>query len=186
MHGFLYASPLLRSGAQEGDIVAVSGTLGDAGAALNLLEKYSMEASGLCQEERYLLDRYYAPSPRIALGQALVSCASSCIDISDGLLAEAAHIAKASSVALCLDSDKLPVSSELLFLKGKKHARELALSAGDDYELLFTLAPEKWEALVADVTELRLSRVGVVQAGQGVFLDGLSVQNLLKGYQHFE
>jgi len=186
VHGLLYAAPLLRSGAQAGDIIAVSGTLGDAGAALSLLEKFNMKSSGLSQEEQYLLERYYSPSPRIALGQALLSCASSCIDISDGLLAEAAHIAKASSVALSLDSDKLPVSSELLFLKGKERARELALSAGDDYELLFTLAPEKWEVLVAGVPELRLSQIGVVQAGEGVFLDGLRAQNLLKGYQHFE
>lgn len=183
VHGWLDQPPLLRSGAREGDIVGVSGTLGDAGAALAFLDR---AVQGLSADERYLLDRYYSPSPRIHIGQALMPLASACIDISDGLLAEAGHIAESSSVAIYLDSARLPLSPALVNLIEAQRAQKLALSAGDDYELLFTLSPDRWDQLVSAVPSIRLSRIGSVQRGEGVFLDGKKIETSSGGYCHFD
>jgi thiamine-monophosphate kinase len=185
-HGFLSKPALLRSGAKDGDILAVSGTLGDAGAALDLLSVVSCKEKVFDSGESYLLSRYYRPSPRIALGQILLGCATSCIDISDGLLAEAEHICKKSSVSIIIDSALIPLSSELLGFKGVEKAQELALTAGDDYELLFTVPESKWSALVASLPVGAVTEIGKVQAGSGVQLDGMNGKNLRKGFQHFE
>ena len=183
VHGWLAKPPLLRSGAHDGDVIAVSGTLGDAGAALAMLDKPS---SGLNADEACLLDRYYSPSPRITLGQALLPLASSCIDISDGLLSEAGHIAESSSVAIQLDSAQIPLSPALVNVVGLQRAQQLALTAGDDYELLFTLSPVQWEQLVSTMPSMKLSRIGSVCHGNGVYLDGRSISPQSGGYRHFE
>ena len=190
VHGFLLKPALLRSGAQVGDVVAVSGTLGDAGAALDLLPL--VPSVGSCVErafnsnEKYLLSRYYQPSPRIALGQILLGSATSCIDISDGLLAEAEHISKQSSVCLAIDSALLPLSSELLDVKELERATELALTAGDDYELLFTIPSSKWPELISSLPKGSVTKIGLVCAGTGVQVHGVDSQSLKKGFRHFE
>jgi thiamine-monophosphate kinase len=186
VHGFLSRPALLRSGAKDGDILAVSGTLGDAGAALDLLSLVSCKDKVFDSNENYLLSRYYRPSPRIGLGQILLDCATSCIDISDGLLAEAEHISKKSSVSIIIDSDLIPLSSELLGFKGVEKAKELALTAGDDYELLFTVPKSKWPDLVSSLPVGSVTEIGLIQAGSGVQLDGIKSKNLKKGFQHFE
>jgi thiamine-monophosphate kinase len=185
VHGLLEKAPLLRSGACAGDIVAVSGTLGDAGGALGLLEKFKTNQEKLSADEHFLLNRYFSPSPRIELGQSLLDLASSCIDISDGLLAEAGHIARASGVALHLESESVPLSPALSRLTGAQSAQQLAMTSGDDYELLFTMPPENWDSLMCLSPELPLSRVGSVKAGEGVFLDGELIAVEKKGYLHF-
>lgn len=186
VHGLLSKPALLRSGAQVGDILAVSGTLGDAGAALDLLPTYCASGGALNTNEGYLLSRYYKPSPRIELGQHLLGCATSCIDISDGLLAEAGHISKKSSVGVLIDSSLLPLSPELVSFKGLEKSKELALTAGDDYELLFTVPRSKWADLVSAVPVGSVTEVGFIKAGAGVELDGINSNKFKKGFQHFE
>mgnify|MGYP003671076455 FL=1 len=184
VHGYLTRPGLCRSGARVGDVVAVSGTLGDAGAALDILPLYAEAELGA--NESYLLSRYYKPVPRIELGWRLLACATSCIDISDGLLADAEHISERSSVSITINSSLLPLSSELLAFKGLAEAKNLALIAGDDYELLFTVPRNEWAALVSELPDGAVTEIGVVQAGAGVELDGLNSKKLRKGFQHFE
>ncbi len=186
VHGYLTKPALLRSGAQAGDIVAVSGTLGDAGAALDYLSLANNGYNKLDENQKYLLSRYFKPSPRIELGQHLIDYATSCIDISDGLLAEAEHISKKSSVNVFIDSSLLPLSPALVAVKGLAHAKHLALSAGDDYELLFTVPREKWLALLEKLPSGSVTEIGSIQAGYGVQLNGIDSQNLTKGFRHFE
>jgi thiamine-monophosphate kinase len=185
VHGYIAKPALLRSGAQEGDILAVSGTLGDAGAALDFL---TTNGCG-CESDTskaYLISRYYKPMPRIELGKVLLDFASSCIDISDGLLAEAEHISEASAVRVLIDSSLLPLSSQLLELNSLAKAKELALTAGDDYELLFTVPENNWANLISALPEGSISKIGAIQSGTGVELDGISSNKLRKGFQHFE
>lgn len=186
VHGFLTKPGLCRSGAQEGDVVAVSGTLGDAGAALDILPRYVDSDEALDANEKYLLSRYYKPSPRVDLGQRLLTCATACIDISDGLLADAEHISKCSSVSVLIDSERLPLSAELLAVRGLDDATELALSSGDDYELLFTIPNNKWAELVSTLPSGTVTKIGRIAAGEGVALNGKNNKILRKGYQHFE
>ena len=123
---------LRRSGARVGDVVLVSGTLGDA-------------AAGLHDSNDYLRARFDYPAPRIALGEFLLDVASAAMDVSDGLLADLAKLTAASGIGATLAIESLPLSNELLAVKGLDEARRLALTGGDDYELLFTMPPARWE-----------------------------------------
>jgi thiamine-monophosphate kinase len=184
VHGFVpKGQALTRSNAQVGDIIAVTGTLGDAGGALTLLLNESQYCEQKSNEQLFLLDRYYSPSPRIEQGMQLRGLASACIDISDGLLADAAHIAKKSSVQLEIDTAKLPLSSALLS-ECKLNSSQLALSSGDDYELLFTISKANWEAL-NQVSNI-YTQIGRVKKGEGIVVKGISEKLVNMGYQHFE
>ncbi len=129
----------LRSTACEGDLVCVSGFLGDSAAGLRLI---------LNREEGnpYLLDRHRHPEPRVAEGLAL--CADpgvhAMMDISDGVASDLRHILKASGKGAVIDTRRIPVSSDLHDYCSEKglDALELALCGGEDYELLFTISPE--------------------------------------------
>lgn len=123
---------LHRSGARAGDVVLVSGTLGDA-------------AAGLHDSNEYLRGRFNYPTPRIELGESLLDIASAAMDVSDGLLADLAKMITASGVGATLEIENLPLSKELLGEKGLVDARYLALTGGDDYELLFTMSEARWE-----------------------------------------
>lgn len=164
---------LLRTGAAPGDRVCVSGTLGDAAAGLTVLNG---EWRGSDEHADYLERRYYRPTPRLSLGQSLLGSASAAIDISDGLVADAGHIAAASGVKITIDPDTLPLSEALQTLPDRDRALRWALTGGDDYELCFTL-PEG-EALPAGCT-----CIGQVEAGEGVDC-GLDLDNQT-GYRHF-
>ena len=138
---------LLRSGAKVGDKIYVTGTLGDAAAGLqsifdssnnknNILEK---EANAFCQQ------RLNMPTPRVVESNIIKHFASTCIDVSDGLLQDLSHILEASGVGATLDLTQLPLSSALMtIITDNKQATQLALTGGDDYELLFTI-PESRE-----------------------------------------
>jgi thiamine-monophosphate kinase len=124
--------------------------------------------------------------PQLALGQALRGRATAALDISDGLLADCGHIAKASGVALQVEQARLPLSPALLAFAGERQALACALSGGDDYRLAFTLPPALLADLQADWPEVRA--IGRVLAGSGVqLLDGAGrlVAPPHSGYQHF-
>ncbi|AXI01510.1 thiamine-phosphate kinase [Aquirhabdus parva] len=129
---------ILRSGAQIGDLIVVSGTLGDAAYALQHLNNPALDP-----ELKSRLDR---PTPRLALGLALRGYASAMLDISDGLAQDLGHILKESGVWGQIHLEDLPLSPTLAALNPEQRAA-LALSGGDDYELCFTISPSKFAIL---------------------------------------
>lgn len=174
---------LTRCGAQVGDLLCVGGSLGDGAGALPLVLGQRTAAAELAEP---LLARYWSPQPQLALGQALRGRATAALDISDGLLADCGHIAKASGVALQVEQARLPLSPALLAFAGERQALACALSGGDDYRLAFTLPPALLADLQADWPEVRA--IGRVLAGNGVqLLDGAGrlVAPPHSGYQHF-
>ncbi|MDF1692276.1 MAG: thiamine-phosphate kinase [Zhongshania sp.] len=176
---------ILRSGACAGDLVYVSGQLGDARAALDYLNKAAHELSAA---EQALLDRYHAPTPRLALGQKLRGLATAAVDVSDGLAADLGHILSASGVAAVLHTENLPLSPALTETCAER-AIEFALSGGDDYELCFTVPAKHREAVAALSAELNLAltEIAYIEAGEGLTCyraDG-SVFTPAAGYQHF-
>jgi len=133
-------SELTRSNAKPGDWVYVTGTLGDAGAGLDILQN-KLNVAGEARD--VLINRHYYPTPRVAIGTALRRIASSCIDVSDGLISDLGHILKASGCGANVHVDKLPLSRALTSAVDNAQAIEYALSAGDDYELIFTVGEEQ-------------------------------------------
>ena len=191
---------LLRSGACVGDTVYVTGSLGDAAAGLAILkaDKFSddsftnspTQGPVSTSHEQYLLERFWRPSPRLLEGQLLRDYASAAIDISDGLLADLGHICEASGVGAELAPASMPLSTQLMGTVTKKEATTLALTAGDDYELCFTVPSDKVADLESKIDAGLLSarRVGDIVPGKGVICldtDGLTVNFPNTGFQHF-
>lgn len=166
---------LLRSGASAGELLCVSGTLGDSAFGLSMLQGKERGLDIEFEDQEYLLSRFSRPTSRIRLGEDLLGQATSCIDVSDGLLADAAHIADASGCKLAIDSAKLPLSAALVSSIGRERALELALAGGEDFELLFSLPESK--SLPDGCTV-----IGVVEAGEGVVCN-LAIER--EGYDHF-
>jgi thiamine-monophosphate kinase len=182
VHGFLPSGQgLLRSGAQVGDVVMVTGTLGDAAAGLRLV------GSGRGEVLVARLDR---PSPRVSAGGALRGVATACIDVSDGLVADLGHICAASGVAAELDPALLPRSEALRASFADSEAIAFALTGGDDYELCFTVPSQHVVAVSAEMARLGCgaTRIGRIVAGQGVRLadaDGQWRAVSAGGWDHF-
>jgi thiamine-monophosphate kinase len=179
-------SALTRAGGRAGDVLFVSGTPGDAGAGL-ALEQGQLAAAPAARA--YLRERFLLPTPRVALGDRLRAHASACIDVSDGLLADAAKLAAASGTGAELLYGAVPVSGPLLATVGEQRARELALTAGDDYELCFTVHPENLARLHSELPpdEWRYTRIGVLRAAAGTVVqrDGTVMEFSHSGYEHF-
>ncbi|MBN0979537.1 thiamine-phosphate kinase [Pseudomonas sp. SDM007_2] len=174
---------LTRSGAQPGDLLCVGGDLGNAAGALPLVLGQRSAAAQIAEP---LLGHYWSPQPQLALGMALRGKATSALDISDGLLADCGHIAKASAVSLVIERQRLPLSAALLAFLGDEQARSAALSGGDDYVLAFTLPPAELGPLLAEGWPVHV--VGRVEAGAGVRLldaGGNDITPAVRGYQHF-
>ena len=177
---------LLRSGAQVGDLLCVSGSLGAAAAAvpvvLNEIASDTLAESTL----QALLAAYWSPQPQLKLGQYLRGKAHAALDISDGLLADCGHIAKASNVCVQIQQAQIPVATAAYELLGAEQALQCALSGGDDYQLAFTLPSEQLASLQQQFADV--CAVGQVCAGAGVqLLDaaGRIVRQSYNGYQHF-
>ncbi|HVU21804.1 MAG TPA: thiamine-phosphate kinase [Rhizomicrobium sp.] len=164
-----------RSGARIGELVCVTGTIGDSGAGMSLLRNGKSEPSRL-------IGRYRVPEPRVAFASA-VRAASASIDVSDGLLADLGHLAERSGVRITIDASLIPRSPELKALWGDgEEAIVQAATAGDDYEIAFT-AP----AMIADA-RTPVSCIGRVEQGSGVALldtEGREIAVARKGYSHF-
>lgn len=168
--GKLDARPLLRSGAKPGDLLFVSGPVGDAAGGLSAIRK-KKRAPGLIAAQK-------RPTPHVALGRAVRHLASAAIDVSDGLLQDLEHLCTASQVGAALDAGALPLSEALLDFAGDG-ALELALRGGEDYVLLLSAPARHREA----VLELGALQVGTVTAATGITLDGQPVTGRL-GFQH--
>ena len=172
-----------RDGARPGDHLWVSGTIGDAGAGLKLLDAGRSEPEGL-------VERYRNPRPRLEAGQLLAPLAAAMMDVSDGLLIDAARMAQASGCRAEIELDTMPMSADLLGLAGgDRGARLEASTAGDDYELLLA-APASAAASIlriADEIGLPLSRIGGFAEGEGLKLtdqgEAVSLPDRL-GFEH--
>lgn len=178
---------LLRSGAQVGDLLCVSGPLGAAAAALPFVLGQVAADTVPAEAQQQLLAAYWTPQPQLELGRWLLGKASAALDISDGLLADCGHIAKASKVALQIEQARVPIAAAVLRTVGDADALQCALSGGDDYQLAFTIAASYLEALQQRFTAVQV--IGRVSAGQGVqLLDsaGQSIKCAHLGYQHFQ
>lgn len=174
---------MTRSGAQPGDLLCVGGELGNAAGALPLVLGQRTADAAIAEP---LLAHYWSPQPQLALGLALRGKATAAMDISDGLLADCGHIAKASAVRLVVERQRLPLSEALLAFVGEDQAQVAALSGGDDYVLAFTLPPSELAPLQADGWPVHV--VGRVETGHGVtLLDGdcQDITPAVRGYQHF-
>lgn len=171
---------ILRGGAEPGDLILVSGSLGDAGAALDLLT-----VSAPTPDQQALLNRYHRPSPRLSLGRELRGIASAAIDVSDGLLADLQHILDASGVGAELDADAVPLSSAIV--DSRSDALEVALTAGDDYELCVTLPESHWRRLTESVRQ-QLTLIGKITEASGLVIrqNGQRRDIACRGYTHFE
>lgn len=178
---------LLRSQAKPGDLIYVTGTLGDAGLALRHLQQKA-QLDTIYHHD--ILQRLNRPEPRVATGQQLRSLASAAIDISDGFAADLSHILESSRVGASLDVDQLPLSEGLSKTLSHQEAIALALTAGDDYELCFTLPPQHRAVLEKQLSLLpcRYTCVGSITESSGLELhyhDGSAYHGPVLGYQHF-
>lgn len=174
---------LTRSGAQAGDLVFASGTLGDAAAGLAVLKR---EITGLDGSDD-LIARHQRPEPQLALGQALRGVATAAIDVSDGLVADAGHIADVSDVGIEIDAHKLPLSGPVAeLIAGDADMIALPLAGGDDYELLFTAPETARDALAAlDTSVIEIGRVGTGEGVRVLDRDGKIVDVPSGGWRHF-
>jgi thiamine-monophosphate kinase len=178
---------LRRDGAQPGDAVWVSGTLGDAALALAALQgRVHLNDPDLDQ----LGARLHTPTPRVALGLALRGVAHSAIDVSDGLLADLGHILQGSNVGAGIDYAALPLGEIVHDFAAHPAFDRCVLAGGDDYELCFTAPAEAREAILAigQQLNLRLSQIGTVCVEPGLTLRGAHGEALAiaeTGYDHF-
>ncbi len=174
---------LCCAGAHPCDHLYVTGTLGDAALALEGLRGARRVPRAALAALRRRLDR---PEPRIEAGLALRGVASAAIDVSDGLLADAGHLARAGGVGITVWPQALPRSADYRTASGGEEDWEAALSGGDDYELCFSVPPGREEALRA--LGCPVTRIGVVEAGSGVHClrrDGSPLHPTQAGYTHF-
>jgi thiamine-monophosphate kinase len=196
--------PLTRSGAAPGELVYVTGHPGEAAAGLRLAERISAFRAAQSEAERFpelspedqrrLLAAFRDPEPRVALGILLARerLATAAIDVSDGLGIDAGRLARSSGVRLTLEKDRLPVSSALVAFGAAEELDpvELAVSGGDDYELLFTVR-EADASRLAERTEalgVPTRAIGRVSSGSGVVLvDARGERDIESlGHDHFE
>jgi thiamine-monophosphate kinase len=178
---------LLRSGALPGDLIYVSGSIGDAGLALSALKA---EAQLSAEAYQSLVMRLHKPTPRMALGIALRGLATSCIDVSDGLLADLNHVLEASAVGADIVLQQIPLSP--LVRQWAEHHADFAVPAtwGDDFELVFTVPAASQQILeqVASRLDVPLSMIGKISAETGLRLftpAGEAVTVAQTGYDHF-
>lgn len=175
---------LTRAGASVGDLLFVTGTLGDSAAGLACLQ------AG--KDDGFLLQRYWLPEPRLTAGHCLRGLATAALDISDGLLQDIAHIARASGLSARIHANQLPLSTALRQSASREQSQAWALCGGDDYELCFTLAPKNRAEMLA-----RLGRLGIAASCIGEMVpagltpvdclddDGKPIALAQGGYDHF-
>jgi len=181
---------LLRGAAQAGDDIYVSGTVGDARLALEVFRGSLSLDTELFETARLRMEQ---PQPRVSLGLALRGIANACIDISDGLVGDLGHIMKASGVGAVLTTgwvaDSAAISPALQSLPMSRRL-DMALAGGDDYELLFTAAPDQAQAVqeAANDCDVPVTCIGRISAGQGLQvmdIHGVPISRRFVSFDHF-
>ena len=179
-----------RTDAQPGDLIAVTGTIGDAAMGLQALKGKS---DGLDPPARdFLIQRYRVPQPRNALAIAIRDHASAAMDVSDGLAGDLTKLCAASGVSAAVSLADVPLSAaaQALIADGSSSI-EAAVSGGDDYEILCTIPENRWESFAATArqTGVQVSSIGRIEAGAAAprFLDAAGQPVVLKrlSYSHF-
>jgi len=189
LHGFVNTGEFLRrDGARPGDLIYVTGVLGDAGLAMSIKNgKYRIPQQGY----EYLIQRLDRPSPRVKEGLCLHGVAHAAIDISDGLVSDLSHILKASQVGATLYVDHIPVSP--VFESYREHIDKnswvnMATSSGDDYELCFTIDPHYKDLLEERLSNTQYTYIGTINPLSGLhctFENGEEFFPASGGYEHF-
>ncbi|TQV66955.1 thiamine-phosphate kinase [Exilibacterium tricleocarpae] len=187
VHGVVSGSnALLRGNAAVGDIVFVTGTLGDGAAAVAII-KQEFEVGKSAFD--YFMSRFYRPEPKVREGKLLCGIARAAIDVSDGLLADLGHICEVSGVGAVVNVEQLPISEPLQKLAEPAQSRNWALSGGDDYQLCFTVPRAKLDRLelLLHQGKLQATAIGEIVRGKGVtcLRDGEAFPVVRPGYQHF-
>ncbi|XQW85926.1 thiamine-phosphate kinase [Thalassotalea piscium] len=178
---------MLRTGARSGDWLYVTGQLGDAALALSHIQKNIVLKDSVFAQVKEKLDY---PTPRVLAGQALRNYASSAIDLSDGLIADLTHMCRSSSIGANIVLENLPLSDALVEALGEEKAIEMALSGGDDYELLFAVSEDKkvgMETALAN-TGVKFTCIGQLNPSEKVTTTLNSKPTIInvKGFEHFE
>ncbi len=175
-----------RTGAREGDLIYVSGTLGDSALGLKLLRQGAASES--------LVERHLSPQPRLELGRQLAvsGAVTSMIDVSDGLLLDLGRITVDKGLGARIDADKLPLSEEYKSLASEytEEFFELALCGGEDYELLFTVPAENIDMVseIASSVETDVAEIGIVTPEQAIHIldsNGEEIKLKQRGFVHF-
>ncbi len=183
-----------RSGASIGDDVWVTGHLGDAKLGCELALGRALTPAQNPDHLWQFESAYWRPEMRLSFRKTLRQFATAAADVSDGILADAGHIARASDVGLTLNFDALPLSNAAqTWADGQTDplaAQQALLSFGDDYEIVFTAKPEDRQALfdAARRIKLTLSKIGNVHAGEGVAclnVTGQAMEWPERGHSHF-
>jgi thiamine-monophosphate kinase len=174
---------LRRTGARPGDLIYLSGELGAAGLGLKIRQGRT------AIEDRTAIARLERPEPRVDIGMMLRDMASSCIDVSDGLAADLGHILEASGVGAALDWERLPLPDGVRRYVEETGDWRMPLSAGDDYELCFTVPPANRDQLERCLATrgFAVTSIGRIEPHTGLrlFKDGQSIDLSHDGYQHF-
>ena len=167
-----------RKGAQPGDVVVVTGTIGDAALGLVLRQEVRGEPPDPSERWRldagmraHLLDRYLLPQPRTAVSTVLRSYASAAMDVSDGLAGDLAKLCRVSGIAAEVAVADVPLSPAAgMVIAAEPAAIETVLTGGDDFEIVATVAPDRFEEFRRDAAAagVAITRIGTVEPGQGV------------------
>lgn len=168
---------LTRSAAKVGDLIYVTGKVGDAGLGLKIKQGYQ------CDNSELPLQQFNQPLPRINEGLALRHIANACIDISDGVAADLGHILEKSTVGASIDYAKLPLSLEVQKYIEITDDWQLPLMAGDDYQLCFTIPPEN----VNQLGDIDCQQIGMIEKEAGLRIHRSGKITIIKaqGYEHF-
>lgn len=177
---------LLRSGARNGDDIYVSGFIGDSFLGLQLAKKKEYNTNN--KDKKYLLNRYNHPTPRLQIGKSLVGIANSCIDVSDGLIADLEHLCNASEVGCNIKLENIPISDfakKLLYLHDKKQL----VTAGDDYELLFTASDTNKQKImdISNILQVPITKIGTITKEKNINIYDTKnqiIQFEKSGYKH--
>jgi len=177
-----------RDGARPGDVIYVSGTLGDAAAGLKILQ----QGQAIDANNAWLVNRLNQPEPRVELGLKVSAYCKCAIDLSDGLAADLGHILEASDCGATVNIDRIPLSHQLVeyFINRNEVDWEMVLAGGDDYELCLVVTPENENELmqIASEISLPLTRIGGIEEHTALnIVDDAGEKYLLdrSGYEHF-
>lgn len=181
-----------RAGAQPGDAVFVSGTLGDSALGLHLRRHSELFVNLTDQERTELLDAYLLPSPRHGLEKMIASYASASMDISDGLFADLAHMCQGSGVSAEIKQTAIPLSMTAeKAIKAEPELLTVALRGGDDYQCLMAVSPECEDKFLADcrTNGFKVRKIGVLVEQTDPLLkltsEGEAINGDLAGFTHF-